>query len=66
MSNTNENLFPNTGKIYFDPEFEKFRRIRAEIAKKRREQIADPRYGYIERSIINPSGKAETKQDLAI
>ncbi len=63
MNQTNEKLFKETGKVYFDPEFEKFRAIRAEIAKKRRDRIADPRLGYIERSIINPSGEAETKQD---
>ena len=51
-----EKLFPETGSVYFDPVFQKVRDRRKPKPKK-----PDKRYGYIERSIINPSGITETK-----
>lgn len=44
-----EKLFPETGKVYFDPIFQKVRDRRKKKTKKQ-----DKRYGYIERSIIKP------------
>ena len=46
---TSKKLFHETGKVYFDPIFQKVRDRRKQKTKKQ-----DKRYGYIERSIIKP------------
>jgi len=44
---TNEKLFKETGKVFFDPIFQKVRDRRKKKAAKK----PDQRYGYIEKSI---------------
>jgi len=43
---TTENLFPETGSVYFDPVFEGMRNRRKKPIRK-----PDHRYGYIEKSL---------------